>query len=303
MRARYLLADLLGGLRRNLTMTVSLVVTVAISLFLVSLGLWTQTQAHRSQDFFYGKAQVAVFFCNAEMAQDPGQPCRTGAVSAAQRDAVARAVAGPGVRDVVHETQAQAYANFRAEFPDSAEFADVKPSQLQESLRVELSDPGQTQRVITAATGMPGVQSVQDLRAVLDPLFTSLRAFQVGALALAVLLVLVAVLLIANTVRLAAFSRRRETEIMRLVGASNTAIRLPFVVEAVLAGLAGAALAAGAFAAWQQLVVLDRIRRTVRITAWVGWGEVAWIIPALFALAVVISALPAAVSLRRYLRA
>lgn len=301
MRARYVLADLLGGLRRNLSMTISLVVTVAISLFLVSLGLWTQTQAQRSQDFFYGKAQVAVFFCNADMAQDPSVACRAGAVTPAQRTAVAAAVRGPGVANVVHETQAQAFANFRAEFTDSTEFADVRADQLQESLRVELSDPADTQRVIDASRGLPGVQSVQDLRAVLDPLFTSLRAFQVGAVGLALLLVVVAVLLISNTVRLAAFSRRRETQIMRLVGASNTSIRFPFVVEAVVAGVVGAALAAGAFAAWQQFVVIDTIRPNIRITAWVGWDEVAWIIPALFGLAVLISAIPALVSLRKYL--
>ena len=303
MRARYLLADTLGGLRRNATMTLSLVVTVAISLFLVSLGLWTQAQAQRSQDFFYGKAQVAVFFCNAEMAQDPRLPCRAGAVTAAQVDTVARAVAGDGVRAVVRESQAQAYANFRAEYADAAEFADVRPDQLQSSLRVELSDPSATQRVIDAATGLPGVQSVQDLRSVLDPLFTSLRAFQIGAVALAALLVLVAVLLIANTVRLAAYSRRRETQIMRLVGASSSAIRFPFVTEAVLAGVLGALLACGAFAAWQQWVVLDRIRPNIRITAWVDWSEVVWILPALLGLAILISALPALVSLRKYLRA
>ncbi len=301
MRARYVLGDLLGGLRRNLSMTISLVVTVAISLFLVSLGLWTQAQAQRSQDFFYGKAQVAVFFCNADMAQDPTAACRAGAVTPAQRAAVAAAVRGPGVRTVVHETQAQAYANFKAEFSGSSEFADVRASQLQESLRVELRDPADTQRVIDAARGLPGVQSVQDLRAVLDPLFSSLRAFQLGAVALALLLVVVAVLLISNTVRLAAFSRRRETQIMRLVGASNTSIRFPFVVEAVVAGVVGAALAATAFAAWQQFVVIDTIRPNIRITAWVGWDEVAWIVPALFGLAVLISAVPALVSLRRYL--
>lgn len=303
MRARYLIADTAGGLRRNLSMTVSLVVTVAISLFLVSLGLWTQAQAQRSQDFFYGKAQVAVFFCNAEMAQDPRLPCSAGSVTPAQTAAVAAAVAGPGVRGVVRESQQQAYANFRAEFADSAEFADVRPDQLQSSLRVELADPAATQRVIDAATGKPGVQSVQDLRSVLDPLFSSLRAFQIGAVALAVLLVFVAVLLISNTVRLAAFSRRRETQIMRLVGASSSAIRFPFVVEAVLAGVVGAVLAGGAFAAWQQWVVLDTIRPNIRITAWVGWGDVAWILPVLLGLAVLISALPALVSLRRYLRA
>lgn len=303
MRLRYVVADSLGGIRRNLSMSVSLVVTVAISLFLVSVGLWTQTQAQRSQDFYYGKAQVAVFFCNAEMAQEPGPPCGGGAVTAAQREAVGRAVRGPGVRAVVYESQQQAYANFRAEFADASEFADVTPAQLQQSLRVELSDPAATARVLDAARGMRGVQSVQDLRAVLDPLFTALRAFQVGAVALAALLIVVAVLLISNTVRLAAYSRRRETQIMRLVGAGRSAIALPFVAEAVIAGLVGAALAAGAFAAWQQVVVQGAIRPNVHITAWVDWSAVGWIIPSLFGLAVLISALPAVVSLRKYLNA
>lgn len=303
MRLTPILVDVGSGVRRNATMTVSLVVTVAISLFLVGIGLWTHTQADRSQSFYYGKAQVGIFFCNAKQAVDPANPqCAAGAVTAAQEQSLrSRLTSLPQVAGVVHESQQQAYDNFRAEYPDSAITANVSPSDMQESLRVQLVDPAGYAAVLAASQGRPGVQQVQDLQSLLAPLFGSLRTFGLGAVALALLLVGVAVLLIWNTIRLAAYGRRRETEIMRLVGASSTAVRLPFVLQSVVAGVVGAAFAALGLAAWEKWVVLDRLRSGIPVTPWIGWSEISWIFGVLLVLGVVVSALPAAVSLRRYL--
>jgi cell division transport system permease protein len=303
MRLTPILVDVGSGVRRNATMTVSLVVTVAISLFLVGIGLWTHSQAARSEAFYYGKAQVGVFFCNAEQATDPANPqCAAGAVTGAQEQALrARLTAMPQVARVVHESQKQAYANFKAEYPDSAITANVSPADMQESLRVQLSSPAGYAAVLAATQGRPGVQQVQDLQSLLAPLFGSLRTFGLGAVALAVLLVGVAVLLIWNTIRLAAYGRRRETEIMRLVGASSTAVRLPFVLQSVVAGLVGAALADLGLVAWEKGVVLDRLRADIPVTPWIGWSEMSWIFVVLALLGVAVSAIPAAVSLRRYL--
>lgn len=302
MRVTPILADAGRGVRRNATMTVSLVVTVAISLFLVGIGLWTHSQAGRSQAFYYGKAEVGVFFCNAEQTTQYAA-CRGGAATAAEQAALTRALTAlPAVRSVVHESQQEAYDNFKAEYPDSAVTANVHPSDMQESLRVSLASPDGYPVVAAAIQGRPGVQQVQDLQSLLKPLFGSLRVFGLGAVALALLLVAVAVLLIWNTIRLAAYGRRRETEIMRLVGASSTAVRLPFVLQSVLAGVVGAALAALGLAAWEKWVVLARLRSTIPVTPWIGWSEMAWIFPVLGVLGVAVAAVPAAVSLRRYLR-
>lgn len=304
MRLTPILAEAGGGLRRNATMTLSLIVTVGISLFLVGLGLWTHTQAGRSQAFYYGKAEVGIFLCNANQATDPHYPqCAAGPATAAEQTALrSKLQALPAVRSIVHETQQQAYDNFKAEYPDSAVTANVTPSDMQESLRVALASPAGYQAVLAAAQGQPGVQQVQDLQSLLQPLFGSLRAFGLGALALAVLLVAVAVLLIWNTIRLAAFSRRRETAIMRLVGASSIAVRLPFILASVLAGVVGAGLAVLGLAVWEKWIVLARLRPDIPVTPWVGWSEIAWIFPVLVALGIVVSAVPAGISLRRYLR-
>ena len=86
---------------------------------------------------------------------------------------------------------------------------------------------------------------VQDQRRILDPLFNVLRGLSFGALALASLMVLCSILLVATTIRQTAFSRRRETGIMRLVGASAFNIQLPFILETLIATVVGTALAIG----------------------------------------------------------
>ena len=106
-----------------------------------------------------------------------------------------------------------------------------------ESFRVKLSDPTKYDVVASAFIGRPGIDSVNDQRRVLDKLFAILNGFQTGALVIAAMMLLATVLLVANTIRVAAFSRRRETGIMRLVGASNFYIQLPFLLEAALAAV------------------------------------------------------------------
>src|SRR5207245_2878340 len=103
--------------------------------------------------------------------------------------------------------------------------ANVSPDALPESFRVKLKDPKQFDVVASAFQDRPGVDTVKDLKKVLDPLFKVLGAFQRTAVWVAIIQLIAAILLISNTIRVAAFSRRRETGIMRLVGASNLYIQ------------------------------------------------------------------------------
>jgi cell division transport system permease protein len=110
------------------------------------------------------------------------------------------------------------------------------------------------------------------------------------------------VLLVANTIRVAAFSRRRETGIMRLVGASNFYIQLPFLLEAALAAMIGAFVAIGLLALLKAILVDGVLTPSFQFTSFVGWDVVAQVSVIVFVTGVALASVAALVTLRRYLR-
>ena len=299
MRFQYVFSEILNGLRRNFTMTIAVVVTVAISLALFGAGLLIRAQADTMKDFWYDKIQISVFMCNEF---DTGARCADGAVTPEQKERIEQTLADhPEVRDVFYESQEEAYDRFRDRFQDS--IADnITADQLQESYRVELENPERFEGVVSAVAGLQGVHQVVDQRQLLDKFFKMLNGFQVAAIVVALIQVVAAALLISNTIRVAAFSRRRETGIMRLVGASNFYIQLPFILEAAIAGLIGAIFAAGALVALEALFVQRILVPAFQFTAFVDWSDVLAIIPVLLLAGVAISAIASFVTLRKYLR-
>ena len=118
-----------------------------------------------------------------------------------------------------------------------------------------------------------GVSTVRDLREVLKPIYFWMNVFKWGAIGIAAFLVFAAILQVGNTIRLAAFARRREIGIMRLVGASSLYIQLPFLMEALVAALVGVALAAGSLMLFMYVVIYRTLRPNSNIVAWVDWGN------------------------------
>ena len=301
MRAQFVLSEIGIGLRRNLTMTVAVVVTVAISLALFGSGLLIRQQVETMKDFWYDKVEVSVYLCG-ELSR--AATCNGAAVSEQQRaELLADLEAMPEVREVFYESQEQAYAHFTEQFADSPDLVEnVTADVLPESFRVKLEDPTQFEVVASAFRDRPGVEEVQDQKALLEGFFNVLNKLQLLALIIAAVQVLAAVLLISNTIRVAAYSRRRETGIMRLVGASNLYIQLPFLLEGVLAGLVGAALASGALVALKSVLIDGQLRPTFEFTAFVGWDDVLSILPVLFVTGALLAGLSSFVTLRRHLR-
>lgn len=301
MRAQFVLREIGIGLRRNLTMTVAVIVTVAISLALLGTGVLIRQQVETMKDFWYDKVEVTVYLCG-DVSRRPS--CARTAVTQEQRDQLlAELTATPEVENVFYESQEDAYALFQEKFADSPDLVDnVSASALPESFRVKLKDPTEFEVVAAAFDGRPGVEEVQDQKALLQPFFRILNRVQFFALVVAGLQLLAAALLISNTIRVAAHSRRRETGIMRLVGASNLYIRLPFLLEGVLAGLAGAALASGAMVAIKVFLVDRFLKPTFAFTAFVGWDEVVMLIPLLFLTGALLAGVSSFVTLQRHLR-
>ena len=183
--------------------------------------------------------------------------CAEGPVTQAQREEIRADLESlqPLVEEVYYESSAEAFERFSEQFKDAPILSNITPDQMPESFRVKLSDPTKYDVVASAFIGRPGIDSVNDQRRVLDKLFAILNGFQTGALVIAGMMLLATVLLVANTIRVAAFSRRRETGIMRLVGASNFYIQLPFLLEAALAAMVGALVAIGLLALLKAVLV------------------------------------------------
>lgn len=299
MHVQYLASEIGTGLRRNLTMTIAVVMTVAISLALFGAGLLIRAQAETMKDFWYDRIEISVFLCNDF---DTGATCASGAVSDEERDAIRDTLeSNPEVEEIFVESQDEAYELFRDRFDDS--IADnITPEQLQESFRIKLVNPEEFEGVVSSVAGLPGVAQVVDQRALLDRFFRLLNGFQVAALAIAAVQVFAAVLLISNTIRVAAFSRRRETGIMKLVGASSWSIQLPFILEAAIAGLIGGILASLVLVGFQAFFIEDILVPAFQFTAWVGWSDVWQIVPILLLTGTGIAAIASFVTLRRYLK-
>jgi len=299
MRARFLLNEVRIGLRRNLTMTFAVVVTTAISLSLLGIGLLSNAQVGAMKDYWYDKIEVSVFLCGS-LSESPS--CASGVVSADQRIAIQRDLQEMSVVDsVFYESQTEAFKRFQERFKDSAIAQNVTADQLPESFRVKLKDPTQFAVIVSAFSGRPGVDVVQDQRSILEKFFKLLGVLRNGALVVGLASVLTAALLISNTLRIAAYNRRRETGVMKLVGASSWSIQLPFLLEGVISALIGWGLATGLLAGLKT-VIDSNVAPLLTFTKFFGWGEV-WVASAwLLATGLFVSVLASVITLRRHLK-
>ncbi len=299
MRARFLVSEVRIGLRRNLTMTFAVVVTTAISLSLLGIGLLSNAQVGAMKDYWYDKIEVSVFLCGS-LSESPS--CASGVVSADQRIAIQRDLQEMSVVDsVFYESQTEAFKRFQERFKDSAIAQNVTADQLPESFRVKLKDPTQFAVIVSAFSGRPGVDVVQDQRSILEKFFKLLGVLRNGALVVGLASVLTAALLISNTLRIAAYNRRRETGVMKLVGASSWSIQLPFLLEGVISALIGWGLATGLLAGLKT-VIDSNVAPLLTFTKFFGWGEV-WVASAwLLATGLFVSVLASVITLRRHLK-
>jgi cell division transport system permease protein len=299
MKARFILSEVGIGLRRQLTMTIAVIVTVAISLALLGIGLLANSQVQVMKDYWYDKIEVSVFLCG-DLSESAS--CSAGSVTTEQRDQIREDLeALPVVEDVFYESQAEAFVRFKERFKNSAIVENVTQEQLPESFRVKLTDPTKFAVVQSAFAGRPGVDIVQDQRAVLEKFFRLLGVLRDGAVAIGLISVVTAFLLISNTIRLAAYNRRRETGVMRLVGASSFSIQLPFILEGVVAALFGWGIATGLLAAFKVLID-ERVATLLSFTKFFGWDAVWQASAILAATGIVVSGLASMLTLRKYLR-
>lgn len=298
-----MLSEVGQGLRRNFSMVISIVLVTFISLTFVGAAILLQMQINQMKGYWYDRAQVAVYLCTQ---YDEGGNCNEVEATAEQKANIKTQlespVLAPLIKHVDFEDHAAAFARYQKKFSDSESSGFVTPDFLPETYWVSMKDPSKADAIVERMSGTPGVEQVFDQRKYLQPIFEALNAASFTAIGVALLMLIAAVLLIATTIRLSAFSRRRELGIMRLVGASNRFIQTPFVLEGVVASLIGSIMASGAIVAIVQFFVQGYLNATPSATPFVGLGDAFIVVPILIVGGAGLAALSAAVAIRRYLK-
>ncbi|MGZ0710536.1 permease-like cell division protein FtsX (plasmid) [Coraliomargarita sp. W4R53] len=304
MRFGLVLSEALSGLRRNLSMVISVILVTFVSLTFVGAAMLMQMQISTMRDFWVDRAQVAIYMCT-DISQ--AATCADGTATPEQiaevQSTLDSAALSSRIGDVRFETRDEAYANVLELLGD--DYASViTADQMNETFWINLIDQRDSDIILEAFTGTAGVEEVLDQLQYLEPLFSALTVATYIAVGIAALMLIAAVLLIATTIRLSAYARRRELGIMRLVGASNRFIQLPFVLEGVFAALIGSLLASGAVLAGVHFGVNEYLRNRIDfVTTWVGMPEAWLVVPVLIILGVLLAALSASFAIRRWLRA
>jgi cell division transport system permease protein len=306
MRFGLVLGEAAQGLRRNVAMVISVILVTFISLTFVGAAILMQMQIVQMKGYWYDRAQVAIYLCTSiDNTGNCSGSAATPAEIAAVKAQLESSTLKPYIKAISFETNAEAYKNFKSQFAGSPLLAFTTPSMLNESYRVNLKDPNQADIVIEDTSSLAGVQDVEDQRAYLDQIFAVLNAASFTAIGLASLMLIAAVLLIATTIRLSAFSRRREIGIMRLVGASNRYIQTPFVLEGVFAALIGSLLAGGAIVAIVQFFVKGYLASPSVLgssTTLIGPSDAWLVVPILIVLGALLASLSASAAISRYLK-
>ena len=303
MRFGFMFSEVGQGLRRNIAMVISIILVTFISLTFVGTASLLQLQIGQMKNYWYDRAQVAVYLCTDV---SPEATCPRGEASddvkAAVQERLDSPTLAPFIEEYYFEDHDQAYANFQEQFSGNAVAQFVRAEQLNETYWVNLFDPNQSQIITESFTGLAGVEEVRDQRSYLDQIFNILNIASLAAISIASLMLVSSVLLISTTIRLSAFSRRRELGIMRLVGASNFSIQLPFILEGVVAALIGSLLAAGAVLALVAFFVQGFLVERLPFTSFVSLSDGMLVVPLLIAAGIVLAAVASGLAIRRYLK-
>jgi len=304
MQLRYVFSETGSGLKRNVSMSIALIVTIFVSLTLVGMGLLLHAQADKAERFWGNKLEVTVFMCN----QNSKSPNCSGEVTPAQKTAIQAVIdTNPEVASYYHQSKDQAFETWKKVYiakdkTEQESYRLIKASDMQESYWIRLKDPNKYKGVEGALSQLGGVAAVRDLREVLKPIYFWIEVMKWGAISVAAFLLVAAILQVANTIRLAAFARRKEIGIMRLVGASSLYISLPFLMETLVAALIGIGLSAATLLTFMYVVIYERLRPGSNIVEWVDWQDAYMAVAGIAVLGVLLTVVPTLVMTRKYLK-
>ncbi len=277
-------------------MTVAMILTTAISIGLFGGGLLVVRLADHSRDIYLDRVESQVFLTNDVSANDPtcdADPCKALRSKIEARD---------DVKSVRFLDRDDAYNDAIRKFP---QFKDVaSKDSFPASFIVKLANPDQHKDFDQAMAGQPGVQGVQNQKDLIDRLFAVLDGLSNAAFAVAIVQAIGAILLIANMVQVAAYTRRTEVGIMRLVGASRWYTQLPFLLESMVAALIGVIIAIIGLIVVRALFLENALRQfyQANLIAKIDYADILYISPILVLVGVAMAGVTAYATLRLYVR-
>jgi cell division transport system permease protein len=297
MRASFVFSEVFTGLRRNVTMTIAMIITTAVSLGMLGGGLLIVRTIDKMQVAYMADVEVSIYLTPDVSANDKDcsqDPCRS------LRQDIQN---NPAVQSVIFENRDQAYARFKTIFQDNPILVQAaRPDALPASLQIKLKDPSRSGIIAQEYGKRPGVDRIEDQKQFLDRFFGVLGAVRDGTFVIALVQALAALLLISNTVQISAFTRRTEVGIMRLVGATRWYTQLPFLLEAVMTGIVGWVFAVGGLVVLKY-TFLDRILGVASgIIPQIQVLDIIVVSPWLLLASILISATTGYLTLRLYVR-
>lgn len=306
MRLRFILSETWNSLKRNVPMLLSVMLVTFISFLFIGASMLTQAQITRAKGDWYSKVEVVVWMCPDGASQSVN--CSSGTAATAQQindlQKTIRNELPNDVSKITFVSKQKFYKDtFLKQYPNGEyQGRTLTADDMQDSLWLKLKNPEKYQVVSEVLSGKDGVDTVSDQRQIFEPVFAVLNKATVATASLAMVMVVVAILLTGTTIRMSAASRRTETEIMRLVGASNWTIRLPFILEGVVASLVGSLLSCVTLSALVKVFITDGLANSIKWIPFVNQMSVLYVSPILILGAVLLSIIASMVSLRKYLR-
>lgn len=287
----YSLRQAFKSLTSSGLMSLASVATVAISLLVLAVIVLMAINLEFMAGSVESQVEVRVFLA--------------GSVQEADRNALlAQARAIPGVGQVTYVSKEQGLENFKKQLGDQkdvlAGLDEMNP--LPDTLEIKLSMPEKVQDVVVAIKPLKGVEKISYGQGTVEKLLAFTRALRIGGAGLVVLLVIATVLTISNTIRLAVFAKRREIAIMKLVGATDWFIRRPFVVEGIVLGTLGAALAMAVTSFGYQWIVKATVQNVPFLPVKSPGDIIGTLTVVLLALGALLGATGSFISLRRFLK-
>ncbi|WP_134765061.1 permease-like cell division protein FtsX [Nocardioides sp. 1609] len=305
MQLRHVSTNLRQGLRRNLSMHAAVILTLFVSLSLAGIGVMLSKQADLTAEAIGNELQISVTLC---VPNESDFPQCVAEVTPEQETAIKAAIdENPEARSYEEISKAEGLQKIKdLGVIDEKQLEGDNPifteADVPKTIRVTLNDPEEYDGLVSALQNLDGVRDITTARELVGPVFATIDAIKWAAWGAAAILVLAAVMLVANTIRLAALARRKEIEIMRLVGASRIFISLPFVLEALFNAVMGVALSAGALAAFTRWGIIKGIDPKFDGFPFVGWPEYGFTVVVLAIAGPVLTVLPTLLLTRKYLR-
>jgi cell division transport system permease protein len=291
MRFKYVLSEVAVGLWRNVTMTIAMIITMAVSLTLLGASVLLYLQVDKMRQVYYEQVEVTIFLKTQDTT-----PEQKAAIDAGLKD-------DEFVQTYDFETKEEAYERFKEIYAAVPELiAQTKPESLPESYRVKLKNPDDFDAFSDKYRTMAGVDTIIDQKALVEKVFSVIGSLQTLALIIAIVQGVAALMLVINTIQIAAYSKRREVAVMKLVGASNWFIQAPFVLEAVAAGLIGAIFAYGTLVIAKIYVFDGALEPLTAVLTPMSWTNVHLMLPLLAGAGTIVSSITGWFALRFYIR-